>query len=79
MDDVFQEKSWKLLADPLKMRKLQTKTETYDRLRSSLESTFDYKLTDKSYQRIRSHIYHDLVLDSVMQDIINQVTLRQNP
>lgn len=79
MDDVFQEKSMKLLADPLKMRKLQTKTETYDRLRSSLESTFDYKLTDKSYQRIRSHIYHDLVLDSVMQDIINQVTLRQNP
>ncbi len=79
MDDVFQEKSMKLLADPLKMRKLQTKTETYDRLRSSLESTFDYKLTDESYQRIRSHIYHDLVLDSVMQDLINQVTLRQNP
>lgn len=79
MDDVFQEKSMKLLADPLKMRKLQTKTETYDRLRSSLESTFDYKLTDESYQRIRSHIYHELVLDSVMQDLINQVTLRQNP
>jgi len=79
MDDVFQEKSMKLLADPLKMRKLQTKTETYDRLRSSLESTFDYKLTDESYQRIRSHIYHDLVLDSVMQDLINQVTLHQNP
>ena len=77
--DVFQEKSMKLLADPLKMRKLQTKTETYDRLRSSLESTFDYKLTDESYQRIRYHIYHDLVLDSVMQDLINQVTLRQNP
>ena len=50
---IFQEKSMKLLADPLKMRKLQTKTETYDRLRSSLESTFDYKLTDESYQRIR--------------------------
>lgn len=79
MDDVFQEKSMKLLADPLKMRKHSTKTETYDRLRSSLESTFDYKLTDESYQRIRSHIYHDLVLDSVMQDLINQVTLRQNP
>jgi len=79
MDDVFQEKSMKLLADPLKMRKFQPKTETYDRLRSSVESTFEYKLTDESYQRIRSHIYQDLVLDSVMKDIINQVALRQNP
>ena len=79
MEPEFQEKSWKLLADPLKMRKHTSKTETYDKLRSSLESTFDYKLTEDLYQRIRNHIYHDLVLDSVMQDLINQVTLHQNP
>ena len=79
MEPEFKEKSWKLLADPLKMRKHPSKTETYDKLRSSLESTFDYKLTEDSYRRIRSHIYRDLVLDSVMQDLINQVTLHQNP
>lgn len=79
MDGVFQEKSMKLLADPLKMRKHSTKAETYDRLRSSIESTFEYKLTNQTYQRIRRDIYNDLVIDSVMQDIINQVALRQNP
>ena len=76
--DEFNLKSLKLLADPNKLRE-QKKYIPMNRLKNAIESEFNYKLTNTTYQYIQNTIRSELIIDSTINDIINQVVLNHNP
>ena len=78
MDDEFKFKSLKLLADPHKFKK-HIRVSNIDSFKSSIESRFNYKLDDMIYQRIIKLIRDELIIHSVITDIINQVSLDHSP
>lgn len=75
MDD----KTLKLLADPHKLKIRKTSFIQYDNLRYHLECKFDAPIRDYLYTRLLEIIESHIIVDSVLQDIINQVTLSHNP
>ena len=75
----LQEKSLKLLADPYKLKDIRKKNNNQDRLKNELEYKFHYPLTNKLYQHIVQIIKQELIIDSCIQDIINQVSLDHSP
>ena len=75
----LQEKGLKLLADPCKLKDIRKKNNNQDRLKNELEYKFHYPLTNKLYQHIVQIIKQELIIDSCIQDIINQVSLDHSP
>ena len=72
--------SLKLLAVPHKLREQkQKKYIPMSRLKNVIEYEFNYKLTNTSYQHIMNTIRSELIIDSLINDIINQVVLNHNP
>tara|TARA_Y100000768_G_scaffold343106_1_gene288588 strand:+ start:857 stop:1111 length:255 start_codon:yes stop_codon:yes gene_type:complete len=78
-DNEFKEKQLKLLADPhkLKIKKFVITTEDY--FKTQMERKFGYLLNELLYQHILKIIKTELIIDSVIQDVINQVILDHNP
>ena len=78
MDDEFRFKSLKLLADPHKF-KHRRRVPNIDSFKASIESRFNYSLDDMIYQRINKLIRTELIVHSILVDIINQVSLDHSP
>ena len=75
----FKEKSLKLLADPCKLKDVQYNPKYSDSFKKELDYKFNYQVTDTVYNHIIQQIKTTLLIDSVLQDIINQVSLDQSP
>ena len=75
----FKEKSLKLLADPCKLKDIQYNPKYSDPFKKELDYKFNYEVTDTIYNYIVQEIKTILLIDSVLQDIINQVSLDQTP
>ena len=75
----FKEKSLKLLADPCKLKDIQYNPKYKDSFKKELDYKFNYEVTDTVYNHIVQEIKTMLLIDSVLQDIINQVSLDQTP
>jgi hypothetical protein len=75
----FKEKSLKLLADPYKLKEIQYNPKYSDSFKKELDYKFNYEVTDTVYNHIVQEIKTILLIDSVLQDIINQVSLVQSP
>ena len=78
MNDDFKIKSLKLLADPTKLRE-KKRIHKVDKFKNEIESKFNYGLNNITYQHIINTIRTELIIDSVIQDIINQVSLNHSP
>lgn len=78
-EDEFKQKSLKLLADPCKLRDSKYIPKNTDKLKDEIESKFKCKISDKSYNYILQEIEIIVIVDSVLNDIINQVSSNQNP
>jgi len=79
MNDEFKQKSLKLLADPNKLKDINYNPNKYDVLKHSIEYKFNYTITDIIYKQISKDIKIILTIDSILKDIINQITLSQIP
>ena len=75
----FKEKSLKLLADPCKLKDIQYNPKYRDSFKKELDYKFNYEVSDTVYNHIISDIKSILIIDSVLQDIINQVNSSQSP
>ena len=75
----FKEKSLKLLADPCKLKDIQYNPKYSDPFKKELDYKFNYEVSDVVYNHIISDIKSILIIDSVLQDIINQVNSSQSP
>lgn len=77
-----EEKIFKLLADPQKLKK--TKQKPKDQLQIEIESKFHYSLSNTLYLDILRVIKEELVLDTILNEIIHkaiqgETTTHQNP
>lgn len=75
----FNEKSLKLLADPYKLKEIQYNPKYTDSFKRELDYKFNYEVSDTVYNYVVQQIKTTLLIDSVLQDIINQVSLDQSP
>ena len=78
MNTSLNEKHLKLLANPHKLKSKKIYRHE-DKLKNELEYKFNYSLTNTLYQHILDTIRTELIIDSVIQDLINQVILDHNP
>ena len=78
-DDEFKKKQLKLLADPHKLKTKKFVITTQDYFKTHMERKFGYLLNELLYQHISKIIKTELIIDSVIQDVINQVILDHNP
>ena len=78
-ENEFKEKSLKLLADPCKLKDIQYNPKYSDPFKKELDYKFNYEVNDTVYNHIVQEIKTILLIDSVLQDIINQVSLDQTP
>ena len=78
-EDEFKQKSLKLLADPCKLKDSKYVPKNTDKLKDEIESKFKCKISDKCYISIIQEIEIIVTVDSVLNDIINQVSSNQNP
>ena len=79
MDTDLTMKSLKLLADPHKLRESKKMPMQYDRFKQSLESKFNYTIDMPLYSHLLKVIQTELIIDSVVKDIINQAILNHSP
>ncbi len=70
MTDQLSEKTFKLLADPQKLKK--TTRLPKDNLQVEIEFKFNYKLTHSLYDDILLRIKEEIILDKILQDIIHK-------
>ena len=78
-ENEFKEKSLKLLADPCKLKDIQYNPKYKDSFKKELDYKFNYEVSDTVYNYILQDLKTILLIDSVLQDIINQVSLDQTP
>jgi hypothetical protein len=78
-DEEFNQKSLKLLADPCKLKDTKYIPKNTDKLKDEIETKFKYTLSDKCYNSIIQEIEILITVDDILNDIINQVSLNQNP
>ena len=78
-EEEFKMKSLKLLADPCKLKDITYVPREVDKMKDILESKYNYKLSSIVYDKIKYDIKELLIIDSVINNIINQVSLDQNP
>ena len=79
MDAELNIKSLRLLADPHKLREAKQTIPQYDSFKQSLESKFNYIIDIPLYSHIVKIIQDELIIDSVIKDIINQAILSHSP
>ena len=79
MDKELKDKTLKLLADPHKLKSQRKNYASIDRLKQELESKFNYQINNRLYQYILTTVKTELIIDSVLQDIINRVILDHSP
>ena len=77
--DELRIRSLKLLADPHKLKEPRKQMIQYDRFKQELESKFNYIIDDRLYQHVLTTIRTELIIDSVVKDIINQAILSHSP
>ena len=75
----FKQKSLKLLADPCKLKDSKYIPKNTDKLKDEIESKFKSKVSDRCYSYIIQEIEIIVTIDSLLNDIINQVSSNQNP
>ena len=78
-EDEFKQKSLKLLADPCKLKDKQYIPKNTDKLKDEIESKFKCKISDKCYCYIIQEIEIIVTVNTILNDIINQVSSNQNP
>ena len=78
-EDEFKQKSLKLLADPCKLKDSKYVPKNTDKLKDEIETKFKCKVSDKCYSSIIQEIEIIVTVDSLLNDIINQVSSNQNP
>ena len=79
MDDEFKDKTLKLLADPRKLKEIKRSFVTYDRFKNQLESKFNCSIEQPLYDKLVAMIHKELIISSIVNDIINQVSLDHSP
>ena len=79
MDTELKDRSLKLLADPHKLKDTMISFVTYDHFRYQLECKFNCSIEQPIYRRLLSMIHKELIISSVVNDIINQVDLYHSP
>ena len=78
-EDEFKQKSLKLLADPCKLKDSKYVPKNTDKLKDEIESKFKCNISDKCYSSIIQEIEIIVAIDSLLNNIINQVSSNQNP
>ena len=78
-EDEFKQKTLKLLADPCKLKDSKYIPKNIDKLKDKIESKFKCKVSDNCYSSILQDIEIIVTVDSVLNNIINQVNSNQNP
>ena len=78
-EDEFKQKTLKLLADPCKLKDSKYVPKNTDKLKDEIENKFKCRVSDKCYSSILQEIEIIVTVDSVLNDIINQVSSNQNP
>lgn len=78
-EDEFKQKTLKLLADPCKLKDSKYIPKNTDKLKDEIESKFKCKVSDNCYSYILQEIEIIVTADSVLNNIINQVSSNQNP
>ena len=78
-EDEFKQKSLKLLADPCKLKDIKYIPKNTDKLKDEIETKFKCKISDKCYCSIIQEIEIIVIVDTLLNDIINQVSSNQNP
>ncbi len=79
MDDEFKDKTLKLLADPRKLKEIKRSFVTYDHFKNQLESKFNCSIEQPLYEKLVAMIHKELIISSIVNDIINQVSLNHSP
>ena len=79
MDDELKERSLKLLADPHKLKETKISFIKYDHFKYQLECKFNCTIDQPQYSRLLSTIHRELIIYSVVNDIINQVGIDHSP
>ena len=79
MDDELKERSLKLLADPHKLKETKISFIRYDHFKYQLECKFNCSVEQPLYDKLVAMIHKELLISSIVNDIINQVTLNHNP
>mgnify|MGYP001111707578 CR=1 FL=1 len=75
----MEEKSLRLLADPNKLKEQRKLVLGYNRFKNQLECEFNCDITDKLYQRLYKMIEREIMIHSVLSDIIDQAIQYHNP
>jgi hypothetical protein len=78
-EDEFKQKSLKLLADPCKLIDIKYVPKDRDKLKDEIESKFKRKVSDNSYNYIIQEIEIIIMIETIIDDIINQASSNQNP
>ena len=79
MDSELKDRSLKLLADPHKLKETKVSFVRYDHFKYQLECKFNCSIEQPIYRRLLSMIHKELIISSVVNDIINQVDLYHSP
>ena len=75
---MIEDKFMKLLADPNKLKSNQSLI-IYDHFKHQLESKFNCPISTNMYKHIIGFIEKEIIIMSVIDDIINQVMIHHNP
>ena len=78
-EDEFKQKTLKLLADPCKLKDIKYIPKNTDKLKDEIETKFKCKISDKCYCSIIQEIEIIVIVNTLLNDIINQVSSNQNP
>jgi len=77
--DEIRIRSLKLLADPHKLKGSNKMIMRCDRFRQELDTKFNYNVTDNLYAHLLKIIQVNIIIDSIINNAINQVILNHNP
>ena len=79
INDEFKQKTLKLLVDPCKFRDTMKQIKKTDRFKLMIEYKFNTDITDITYKHILQTIYDELLISSIIDNIINLIETTHNP
>jgi hypothetical protein len=79
MDNELKERSLKLLADPHKLKEINMTFARYDNFKYQLECKFNCSIEQPLYDKLIKMIHNELIISSIVNNIINQVSLDHSP
>jgi hypothetical protein len=79
IDYEFKEKSLKLLADPCKFKDKKRVIKKQERFKVMLEYKFNIDITTITYTHILQTINDELIISSIVDNIINLIETTHNP